>query len=67
MSAFGTLGYLSAAVLAVVPLFIKGEAVDRTSRSLLLVSFEAQQHWYSGLGVLSICGLDCVKSPPFSE
>lgn len=40
LSAFGMLGYLTAAGLAVVPLFVKGEALDRTSRSLLLVRRE---------------------------
>eukprot|EP00903_Cladosiphon_okamuranus_P006853 g6675.t1 len=54
LSAFGTLGYLTAAGLAVVPLFVKGEALDKTSRSLLLMVTTA-------MGVFSLYLLSLLK------
>lgn len=38
LSAFGMLGYFAVAALALVPLKLDDEAVDKSTRSLLLVS-----------------------------
>ncbi|CAN0350234.1 unnamed protein product [Ectocarpus sp. 12 AP-2014] len=56
LSAFGTLGYLAAAGLAVVPLFAKEQSasVDKTTRSLLLVVTTA-------MGVFSLYLLSLLK------
>lgn len=40
LSAFGLLGYLAVAGLALVPLKLDDESVDKSTRSLLLVSVQ---------------------------
>ncbi|CAM9125480.1 unnamed protein product [Ascophyllum nodosum] len=54
LSALGAMGYLFVALLALVPLFMEGEAIDKITRSLLLTTTTA-------MGVFSVYLLSLLK------